>query len=185
MAFLKLFLPVILLMFLNSVSQCCGLCNKYSQSSNYFLDTNVKITKVIEKLIEIFPGEIVKIEKKFKKNSPFWNVEMISGQGSSLEFEISSDENKIFSIEANEGPYEYEIIPDESIAPFSTAKKTAEEHTSQKILRWNFKYIKDKPEYSFWLFTKSGKAQLKIDAVSGEIIMKKNNSKTNRKNKPD
>lgn len=166
----KFILPVMFLLIINTVSECRSLRSKYNESSIYYLDTNAKITEVIENLLKVIPGDIIKIEKGFKKNELMWKVNMIYGEGSVIKFEVSSDGNSILSIIADEGPYDYEIKPGASLIPYSSAKKTAENHTSKKVLKWNLKQNKDKYEYSFWLFTKSGKAHVKVDADTGDII---------------
>jgi len=153
--------------------------SKYNKTSNNLLDTNVNVSIIdaIDFINSICKGKIVKIEKKFKKEIPVWKFNLLLKEGSSLEIELSDNENKLLQIEANEGPYEYEIISRSGFISFTSAKKIAEEHTSQKILKWNLKQVKNKFEYNFWLFTKSGKAQVRVDAETGEIITKSKNKK--------
>lgn len=144
---------------------------KYSETANNFLDTNVKIGNVVEFVGKIIDGEIIKAEKKFKKNTQIWKINVHIPSGGFVNMEISAADKKILQIDAEEGPFEYEIVPDEGIVSFNSAKRNAEEYSGQKILKWNLKQNRDKFEYSFWMFTKSGKAQVKIDAGSGDLIL--------------
>ena len=155
------------------------LKNLHSQSSEESskLKKQLSIKDVLDFSFSIYNGEIFKIEKKFKKEIPVWNIEMVTKNGGSLELEISGGEEKLLEIIADEGPFDYEINPGNEIIPLSAATKTAEEFTSQKVMKWKLTQIKEKYEYDFWLFTKSGKAQVRIDALSGEIITKRNSKK--------
>lgn len=173
----KIFIYMIVLFVLNNCnSKCNDYCqSKYSETANNFLDTNVKIGNVIEFVSTIIEGDIIKAEKKFKKNIQMWKVNVHMPSGGFVEMEISASEKKILQIEADEGPFEYEIAPGEGIVSFNSAKKNAEDHSGQKILKWVLKQNKEKYEYNFWVFTKSGKAQVKIDADSGDLIL--NNKK--------
>lgn len=173
----KIFIYMIVLFVLNNCnSKGNDYCqSKYSETANNFLDTNVKIGNVIEFVSTIIEGDIIKAEKKFKKNIQMWKVNVHMPSGGFVEMEISASEKKILQIEADEGPFEYEIAPGEGIVSFNSAKKNAEDHSGQKILKWVLKQNKEKYEYNFWVFTKSGKAQVKIDADSGDLIL--NNKK--------
>ncbi len=148
---------------------------KYSETVNNFLDTNVKIGNAIEYAGTIIVGDVVKAEKKFKKNIQIWILNIHLPSGGFVEMEISASEKKILQIKADEGPFEYDLEPGEGIVSFNSAKKNAEDHSGLKILKWVLKQNKEKYEYNFWVFTKSGKAQVKIDAGTGDLIL--NNKK--------
>jgi len=130
---------------------------KYSETVNNFLDTNVKIGNAIEYAGTIIVGDVVKAEKKFKKNIQIWILNIHLPSGGFVEIEISASEKNILQIKA--------------IVSFNSAKKNAEDHSGLKILKWVLKQNKEKYEYNFWVFTKSGKAQVKIDAGTGDLIL--------------
>lgn len=173
----KIFLPVIFLLFLSCDTESKEISIKYNQSSAKFLDTNVimsiSITDAIDYANMLMEGEIVKAERKFKKDIPFWKLDLVTDQKGVIGFEIALSEKNLIRIDSDEGPFEYEIIPKQDNVSFSKAKKTAEDFTGQKILKWNYFQNKKLWEYNFWLFTKSGKAQVRVDAESGEIIKNK------------
>ena len=177
MATEKIFFSVILSILLIITSEGRNEQNKYNQTSHNFLDTNVNIKEVIDFMLYLIPGEVTKIEKKFKKDNPIWKVNMITPTGGSLEIELPHNEKKILNLEAEEGPFDYDISPVAGMVSFSAAKKTAEGYTSKNILRWSLRQNRDKMEYNFWLFTKTGKAQVKVDAESGEVITKSKKKK--------
>jgi len=173
MATEKVFFSILFSLFLFLPSESKNEQGKYSQTSHNFLDTNINIKEVIDFTLLLLTGEVTKIEKKFKKDIPIWKVNMITATGGSMEIELSYKEKRLLNLEADEGPFDYEILPDSSLVPFSVAKKTAEEYAAQNILKWCFRPNRDKMEYNFWLFTKTGKAQVKVDAETGEIVSKK------------
>jgi len=169
----RIFFSILFSLFLFLLSESRNEQSKYSQTSHNFLDTNVNIKEVIDFTLHLLPGEVTKVEKKFKKDIPIWKVNMVTPTGGSMVIELSYKEKKLLNLEAAEGPFDYEIIPEPGMVSFSAAKKTAEEYTSQNILKWSLKPNREKMEYNFWLFTKTGKSQVKIDAESGEVITKK------------
>ncbi|MEP7145499.1 MAG: PepSY domain-containing protein [bacterium] len=173
----KIFLPVIFLLLMNIDIRGKEIPNKDNHSYAKFLDTNVSkfvsITDAVDYAGMLMEGEIVKAERKFKKDLPFWKLDLVTEQKGVVEFEISFTEKNLISIVSDEGPFEYEISPDDKYVSFSIAKKAAEDFTGQKILKWNYFKNKKSWEYNFWLFTKSGKAQVRVDAESGEVIKNK------------
>ena len=172
---LRLFAILVIFLSINILQ----LKNLHSQSSeeSSIVKKQQSIKDVLDFSFSIYNGEIFKIEKKFKKEIPVWNIEMVTKNGGSLELEISGAEEKLLAIVADEGPFDYEINPGNEIIPLSAAIKNAEEFTSQKVKKWKLIKFKEKYEYDFWLFTKSGKAQVRIDALSGEIITKRKSKK--------
>jgi len=144
--------------------------SKYNETPYYFLDTNANIKGAIDLVSGLLQGEITSIEKKFKKDIPIWKINTITSSGGSLDVELTFKDRKLIRLDADEGPFDYEINPDSGLVIFSSAKKTAEDFAAQKTLKWTLFKNRDKWEYNFWLFTKTGKAQVRVDAVSGEII---------------
>ena len=173
----KIFLPFLFLLLMNfNIKGKEGL-NKYNHSTANFLDTNIikpiSISDAVDYARMLMEGEVVKAERRFKKDVPFWKLDMVTEQKGVVEFEISLTEKDLIRIDSDEGPFDYEIRPVEKYISFLYAKKSAEESTGQKILKWNYFKNKNSWEYNFWVFTKSGKAQVRVDAESGEIINNK------------
>ncbi|HMS34528.1 MAG TPA: PepSY domain-containing protein [Ignavibacteria bacterium] len=174
MVTVKVILPVVLILLFCFKAEGKFDLNKYSKTSYNFLDTNTSnlltIKDAVDYTSELLKCDIIKAEKKFRKDIPVWKVNVITeGRGSAV-IEISAEEKALVSIDAGEGPFEYDITPDKNFISFSEAKRKAEEYSGQKTLKW--KYVKNKNswEYNFWMFIKSGKAQVRIDAASGEIV---------------
>ncbi|MBK6537955.1 MAG: hypothetical protein IPG09_09335 [Ignavibacteria bacterium] len=67
---------------------------KYSETVNNFLDTNVKIGNAIEYAGTIIVGDVVKAEKKFKKNIQIWILNIHLPSGGFVEMEISASEKR-------------------------------------------------------------------------------------------
>jgi len=136
-------------------------------------DSNFNAKKAIDFANDIFKGEVIKLEKKYKKDISIWKINMQNDNGSPLEIETSYIDGKLQSLKGDEGPFDYEAEPGMEMNTFTSARKAAEEHSGKKILKWNLLRNKDKWEYNFWVFVKSGKPQIKVDAESGEIIRTK------------
>ncbi|MBS1519329.1 MAG: PepSY domain-containing protein [Bacteroidetes bacterium] len=179
----KLFIAAAVVLLFNcsksySENQCL---NKYNKTSLIFLDTNKKnhqsITDAIELVREIMNGEIISACRKFRKDYPYWEINIIAAGGSSVEVEIVHSEMKILSMSSDEGPFTYDLKPSDVLISFFQAVRVVSEKTTSPILKWKFLKVKDKWEYDFWLFTKSGKAQMRVDAETGEIISAKKKKK--------
>lgn len=155
------------------------ICQTYPAENSFHLlnsDSTEGISGIIgiiQKTENLVQGEILKAEKKYKRDIAVWKINVIAVTGGALSIEFSDNQNELFLIEGNEGPFDYEILPLQKSVSFSRAKKTAEDYSGQKILKWNLKKNKEVWEYSFWVFTKSGKAQIRVNAESGELILKK------------
>jgi uncharacterized membrane protein YkoI len=177
MATEKIFLPVLILIFFVSAKEVKSSSFIYLHSVYSNSDTNssniVNIVEAIGFTTQLLDGDIVKAERKFKRDIPIWKIDMITKEKGSFEVEISAVDKSLIRIDADEGPFEYEIRPDESLISFSEAKNIAEQMTGQKTLKWNLYKNRNTWEYNFWIFIKSGKAQVRVDAASGDIITSK------------
>ena len=177
MNIIKIILPVFILLLLSFTAEGNFKRFEYNQTPDYFPDTNsikfISIEEAVDYTAQLLEGDITKAERKFKKDIPIWKVELITKDRGSFKVEISAIDKSLIRIDADEGPYDYDINPDLNSIPFLAAKKTAEEWTGLKTLKWNFYKNKNNWEYNFWLFIKSGKAQVRVNAETGEIVMVK------------
>jgi len=178
----NLFLPVIFFLILcitGSDFKYNYLNGKYNKTSDNFpyinLNKNTDIKSAIDQVIQLTGGNVTKAEMKFKKDIPVWIVEAIGKDNNTFKIELSREDNSLIRIDADEGPFNYELDPGNDFIPFSESKKIAEVQTGQKTLKWRFLKSRNTWEYNFWLFLKSGKAQLRINAETGEIIKSKKN----------
>lgn len=138
-------------------------------------DSDSGIIIVIESVRNLIQCEIQKVEKKVIKEIPVWKVNAIIFTGGSISFEFSFDEIELIQINADEGPFDYDLQPLKESVSFSSARITAENQSGLKTLKWCFKKVKQNWEYNLWVFTKSGKPQIRINAITGELIKKKSN----------
>jgi uncharacterized membrane protein YkoI len=177
MATEKVFLPIIVLIFFGFTVKGDYGRNKYTQTSYNFPDTNiVKLTGIkeaIDNVMQLTEGDVTKAERKFSKDIPVWKVDVITNDRGIIKVELSALDNSLVRIDSDEGPFDYEIKPQKDLISFGEAKKTAEGYTGQKTLKWNFYKNRDQHEYNFWLFIKSGKAQVRVNAETGEIVTTK------------
>lgn len=170
----KIYLTLIFLLICNTRSESSVIQNKYIQTSGNFLDTNasigVTIRDAVDYTAELLECVITKAELRFMKDIPLWKINGITSDRGTVELEISALDRSLLKIDAEEGPFEYEIKPHKDLVSFTEAKRKAEDFSGQKTLKWNLSRIKKRWEYHFWVFIKSGKAQVKIDAATGDII---------------
>lgn len=174
MVTVKVIMPVVLILLFCFNAESKFFHNKYSKTSHNFLDTNtsnqITIKDAVDYTTELLKCDIIKAEKKFRKDIPVWKMNVITeGRGSAV-IEISAMEKTLLSIDSDEGPFDYDLIPARDFISFAQAKKKAEEYSGQKTLKWKFLKSKNNWEYNFWVFIKSGKAQIRIDAASGDIV---------------
>ncbi|MBK8981949.1 MAG: hypothetical protein IPM38_06415 [Ignavibacteria bacterium] len=174
-----------ILILLMLISQNCIPENfdadKYKETTFNFPDTNknnhLSIVDAVNFISEKSHGEIVSAEKKFRKDNPVWEINLITEPGSAVKIEVSYFERSVLSMISDETPFTYDLRPSENFISLTEAIRIVSEHTQQNVMKWKFHKVKDNWEYNFWLFTKSGKAQLRLNAESGEIISSKKKSK--------
>lgn len=136
-----------------------------------------EILSVIESSLSAADGNIVKAEKKYARERVYWLVVMITDPGGEIRMHIDPDRKSVLEISAEEGPFDYEVIPGNGLINFSEARKSAESVAGSRVLKWKLVDAKAGRQYHFWMFTKGGAAQFKLDAVTGERIMKKQGKK--------
>ncbi|MBV6478149.1 MAG: hypothetical protein HGGPFJEG_00897 [Ignavibacteria bacterium] len=146
-----------------------------SQNNQCFAlaDSVFGIKRVIVAAESLMQCEILKVEKKFAKEIPVWKIIAATNDGGTIAIEYTFTEIELIQITAEGGLFDYDILPMKESVTFKTAKNIAENHSGLKTMKWSFKKVKQNWEYNFWVYTKSGKAQLRVDAVSGELILKK------------
>ncbi|MBX7043800.1 MAG: hypothetical protein K1X85_12955 [Ignavibacteria bacterium] len=136
-----------------------------------------EILSVIETSLSAVDGDIVKAEKRFSKERVYWLVVLITNSGGELRMHVDPEKNSVLEITDDEGPFDYEVIPGKDLVSFSEARKSAESVAGSRALKWKLVEAKSGMQYHFWMFTKGGAAQFKLDAVTGERIMKKQGKK--------
>lgn len=154
----------------------------YKKHLTHYSDSSNKISEIADYISSLLKCDIVKIEKKYKSENIIWIADIITSGGGTVRIEVNSDTKDILHILASEGPFDYNFVPFENAVSFDDAKNITEKQYSRKILKWALRKNKGKFEYNFWMFTKTGKAQLRIDAESGEAILKKGKIKKHKKN---
>lgn len=132
--------------------------------------TNFQISDFINKANSLLKGDIVKAERKFKTGKGYWEVKMIASDGGEVRFDFDLKTGELIEAESSEGPFNYNLNPFFSNTDLQTAKIKTENELGMKIMKWEFKSVKEKWEWRFWYLTKTGAPQLRVDADSGEFI---------------
>jgi len=132
--------------------------------------TKFQISDFINKANALIKGDIVKAERKFKAGKGFWEIKMIAEDGGEVRFDFDLKTCELIEAESSEGPFNYNLNPFFSNVDLQTAKLKTENELGMKIMKWEFKPVKEKWEWRFWYLSKTGVPQLRVDADSGEFI---------------
>ncbi len=135
-------------------------------------DSTISLMQSIEIADKIIEGDIIKAERKFREKGTFVELEILTPKGGRMILELENKTGNMLSLESKEGPFEYEIYPGNNIQLLSKMKKSVEENTGDEVLKWKLSQKKEVWEYEFWTISKTGKANIRINADSGEIISK-------------
>jgi len=172
------FSAIVILFFQYCVNcKIAGASHRFDSSQTYSGNSTSEIETALNVTAEAVIGNIVRAEKKFAKDNIYWETEVITNSGSSLKLNIDISGQRIFGIKSEDGPFDYELIAGENLISFSDAKQNAESTSGSKVLKWKLVETKSGLQYHFWIFTKGGAAQFKLDAATGERIMKKSPKK--------
>lgn len=135
-------------------------------------DSTISLKQSIEIAEKMTDGYIIKAERKYREKGTFVEIEVLTVKGGRLTLELGNKTGELLALESKEGPFEYEIYPGNNLQLLSKMKKIAEENTGDEVLKWKLSLKKDVWEYEFWTVSKTGKANMRINADTGEIIAK-------------
>lgn len=147
-----------------------------AQSDSAFNTTHSSSSEILQavKIAQAsMSGSIVRAEKKFARERTYWRVDVITSSGAAVEIQIDLEEHRIIAVKAEEGPFDYGFEPGSGLTGLEAAKSKAESEAGSPVLKWKLVESAKGMQYHFWLFTKGGPAQYKLDAVSGERIVSK------------
>lgn len=136
-----------------------------------------EIITAVEIASAALEAEVVKAEKKFQGGTVYWKAEMLCTSGSEVRLLINIGGKRIAEASSEEGAFDYEFDPGGNLIPLSEAQSLAEKNAGRKILKWKLVENKAGSQYHFWLFTKGGAAQFRVDALTGEQISGKGGRK--------
>ncbi len=135
------------------------------------------IHQAIEIAYSAIDAEVVRAEKKYVSERLLWRLNIQARSGSSIVMSILTGEGRITEVKSDEGPFDYDLDPGQGLIRFSEAKTVAEKEAGTVILKWKLAETSSGFQYHFWFFTKGGPAQFKMNAKTGERIMKKKGKK--------
>lgn len=146
-------------------------------------DSSISLKQSIEIAEKIIDGEIIKAERKFREKGVFVELEILTPKGGRIDLELENKTGRLLTLESKEGPFEYEIYPGNNLQLLSKMKKIVEENTGDEVLKWKLSQKKEVWEYEFWTISKTGKANVRINADSGDIISKPPKKEPKKKKK--
>lgn len=134
---------------------------------------NDKISQnIIDTSLQLFDGEI--LEKKSTKldGIDVWKVRIENNSGAVVSFYWQRSYTKLFRIEGEKGPFNYDIKPPLTVLVLSTARFLAlESYESGELLSWRL--IRDSSLNQQWVyqfFIKERESPISINAASGDIV---------------
>lgn len=138
-------------------------------------DTNPEVPQsIIDKSLTYFEGEV--IEKEFDEENEIdsWEIKIQSSQGAIVKFYWSSIGQNLMKIEGQLAPFDYEIMPGNSLINYSSAKTIAIGAVKNEIITgWELEENEDFIDnwvYSFEFDDDGQTVTVYIDALNGNIL---------------
>lgn len=129
---------------------------------------------VIDESLDFFEGEVIDKKLEVEEGVEAWQVKIENSEGAIINFFWTLNGLALFKMEGENGPFEYDIWPGNSLINFSSAKTVAIAGVkNDTILTWE---LQEEDEFSdIWIYTfefdASGSSQkVYIDALNGNIL---------------
>lgn len=131
-------------------------------------DFHATISQNLEDFIHGYlQGQIIHVE--YEMEDLAWNIYVKTEAGGIVEFTVSDDPYSILEIEGEEGPFDYDIMVDGLIS-LAAAKEIALNHIDGELHEWELQMHSNQWIYEFSIKNTNGEFEVKIDAVTGEIL---------------
>ena len=144
----------------------------FSCEEQFGLNDDKISQKIVDSSLLLFEGEV--LEKKSTKldGVDVWKVRIENEFGSIVSFYWQRSYTKLFRIEGEQGPFNYELKPPLSVIVLSTARFLAlESHESEELQSWRL--IKDSSLNQQWVyqfFLKEKESPVSVNASSGDLL---------------
>ena len=129
---------------------------------------------IIDKSLSYFDGEIIEKELEKEDGIEKWEIKIQNDNGSIVKFYWRVNGQNLLKMEGQKGPFDYEIIPGNSLITYSTALTIAKGAVkNDKVTKWALKQDEDfidKWVYSFEFDDSGDTIKVYIDAENGDIL---------------
>jgi len=130
-------------------------------------DKTDSISQELENYVHnLLAGDIVHSEVEDSD----WKIYVKTSEGAVVQFRITDTPYTIVKIEGEHGPFTYDIDPGENRITFASAKEIALGNTSGEIEEWQLGSSGDSWIYEFEISNADGTSEIKIDALTGDIL---------------
>jgi len=138
-------------------------------------DTNPEVPQdIIDLSLSLFDGEVIEKESEQENGLDTWEVKIENENGSIVKFYWTKNGQILIKIEGQVGPFNYNIMPGNSLINFSTAQTVAKAAVkNESITKWKLQQddnFIDKWVYSFEFDSNGGISIVIIDAKNGDIL---------------
>ena len=120
----------------------------------------------------IYNANVDKIELENRNNIEYYEVYMSKQNISNVKLELAKPSLELYKIYGEAPPFEYDLNPGIGLMNFTTVKLNALNSQQGDLVEW--KLEKDTSnnnwEYRIWISENEVQYQLRLDAVSGELL---------------
>lgn len=146
-------------------------CILISCEEQFGLDKNKISQNIISSSLSMFEGEIIEHSGTEIEGVDLWKVKIENNKGALVSFYWQKNYTKLFRIEGEKGPFDYDLKPPLSTIVLSTARFLAFESSSTaKLLSW--KLLRQKPDQD-WVYEfilEGTQSPISINALSGDRL---------------
>jgi len=130
--------------------------------------------RVINKSLALFEGAILEKKSGIEESTPVWEVKIRNSSGSIVKFYWKQDDEALYRMDGQEGPFDYDILLGEGMINFNSARFAAVAAAkSDQIRTWRLRAEEDFADlwvYTFVIEGVEGTIEVVIDADNGEVL---------------
>ena len=125
---------------------------------------------IIDQSLELFSGSVVDSGLEEEEGLNLWKVKIANGNGAAVSFYWTVSGQAFFKMEADAGPFDYDIWPGDNFINFSTAKTVAIEGVkNSNITAWEL--AREAEFNDLWVYTfEFDVRKVYVDAENGNIL---------------
>ncbi len=123
----------------------------------------------MNKALALIPGTVVDSEFETEDGIAAWKVEIRTDQGARVEVYCRQDNGALLQIEGENGPFDYNIDPGNSLIDFAQAKTIGSGVSTGDLIEWHLKI--DTKYNNIWVYKlEYVEPTVFINAVDGNVL---------------
>ena len=143
-----------------------------SCEEQFGLDNDRISQETIDSSLQLFEGKVLEKKSIQIDGVDVWKVRIENEFGAIVSFYWQRSYIKLFRIEGEKGPFNYELKPPLNVIVLSTARFLAlETYESVELQSWRL--VRDsslKPQWVYQFYLKENESPVSINASSGDIL---------------